>query len=135
MRRLHVLVRFRDRDVEVKIEGKDGTRDQHDEDGESGVLEVRDLDFHGSELNAPANIASSWRRLEADVLPVCRLQVLEMVGFSKVQLFEIFGEDDDGVPDEEVGKVSGEEGVHAAVHEMLLDIGINDEVWVEVFFA
>ena len=42
-----------------------------------------------------------------------------MVGFVEVKGFEIFGEDHDGVSDEEVGEMCGEEGVHAAVHELL----------------
>jgi hypothetical protein len=34
-----------------------------------------------------------------------------------------------------MGEVGSEEGVHAAVHELLLDVRIGDEVWVEVFFS
>ena len=49
-----------------------------------------------------------------------------MVSFGEVQLFEIFGEDDDRVADEEMGEVGSEKGVHAAVHELLLDVRIGD---------
>lgn len=58
-----------------------------------------------------------------------------MVGFGEVEGFEVFGEDDDGVADEEVGEVRGEAGVHAAVHELLFDVLVDDKVGVEVFFA
>ena len=126
MRRLHILICLRDRDIEVQVERQDGARDEHDEDGESCIFEVCDLDFHGSELHAPADVVPSGRGLEADVLPVCRLQVLKVVSFGEVQLFEIFGEDDDRVADEKMGEVGSEEGVHAAVHELLLDVRIGD---------
>ena len=135
MRRLYVFIRLWDRNIEVQIKGEDCTRNEHHEDGESCILEVCNLDFHGSELDAPADVVSRWRRLEADMLPICGLEVFEVVGFGKIQLFKVFGEYDDWVPDEEMGEVSCEEGVHTAIHKMLLDIGINDEVWVEVFFS
>jgi len=135
MRCLHILISLRNRDVEIQIEGQDSTCDEHYEDGKGCVLEVCDLDFHGSKLDTPADVVSSWGRLETDVLPVCGLQVLEVVGFGEVQLFEIFGEDDDGVADEEMGEVRCQEGVHTAVHELLLDVWVDDEVWVEVLFS
>lgn len=69
------------------------------------------------------------------MLPVGALQVLEVVRLGEVEGFEVFGEDDDGVADEEVCKVRGEAGVHAAVHKLLFDVGVDHEVGVEVFFA
>jgi len=58
-----------------------------------------------------------------------------MVCFREIKGMEIFREDDNRVADEEVGEVGGEEGIHAAVHEVLFYIWIDYEIWVEVFFA
>lgn len=58
-----------------------------------------------------------------------------MVCFGEVQLLQVFSEDDDRVTDEQVCEVRGEHRVHTAVHELLLDVGVEDEVRVEVFFA
>jgi hypothetical protein len=43
------------------------------------------------------------------MLPVCGLKVFEMVGFGEIEFFEIFGEDDNWISDEEVGEMSSEE--------------------------
>ena len=56
-----------------------------------------------------------------------------MVGFGKVKFFKIFVEDYDGVSDEKVGEMSGEEGIHATIHQLLFNLGINDQVGVQVF--
>ena len=69
------------------------------------------------------------------MLPICRLQIFEMVGFVEVKGFEVFGEDDYGVADEEVGEVGGKEVVHAAVDEALFEGFVDDEVGVHVFGA
>lgn len=55
-----------------------------------------------------------------------------MVGFGEVEGLEVFGEDDDGVADEEVGEVGGEEVVHAAFDEAILEVFVDDEVGVEI---
>lgn len=104
---LHVVGSTGDRDVEVKIEAKDRPRDQYDKDGESGILKIGDLDFHGPELDAPARVFVMWWRLEAHVLPICGLKVFEVVGFIEVEVLEVFSEDDNGITDEQVGKVGG----------------------------
>lgn len=82
--RLHVLVDFDDGDVEVEVEGQDGAGDEHDEDGEGGVLKIRDLDLHGAEFDAPPDVVVGRRRLEAHVLPVGRLDVLKVVRLAHV---------------------------------------------------
>lgn len=59
-----------DGDVEVEAEAEDGAREEDDEDGECGVLEVGHLDLHGSELDSPSNRGVHGRRLETDGLPI-----------------------------------------------------------------
>lgn len=49
-----------------------------------------------------------------------------MVGFGEIKLLEVFVEDDDGVADEEVGEVRGEEIIHAAFYQALLEILIDN---------
>lgn len=126
MRRLHVLADLRNRDIEIQIVAKNRAGNKHDKHRERRVLKICDLNLHRSELDAPSDIDTCGWGLEAHVLPVCGLEVLEVVGFGEVEGFEVFGEDDDGVADEEVGEVSGEAGVHAAVHELLFDVLVND---------
>ena len=105
---LHVLVCFWDRDVEVEVEAEDGAGDEDNEDGEGGVFEVGYLDFHGAEFDTPADVIVRWWGLEADVLPVCGLQILEVVGFGEVELLKVFGEDHNGIADEEMSEMRGE---------------------------
>lgn len=133
MRRLHVLRRLHDRDIKIQLEAQDRSRDEHDKDRKSCVLKIRHLDLHRPELDPPADIGVGGGRLEADVLPVCGLEVFEVVGFGEVEVFEVLGEDDEGVADKEVGEVGGEEGVHTAVHEAGTEGGIDGEVRVMVF--
>ena len=83
----HVFGGAGDGDVEVQIEAEDCPRDEYDEDGESGVLKVGDLNFHRAELHTPADVCVVWRRLEAHVLPVCGLDVFEVVCFIEVEGF------------------------------------------------
>jgi len=132
VRRLHVLVDLGYGDVEVEIERQDGARDEDNEDGERGVLEIRNLDLHGPELDAPPDIVVGRRRLEAHVLPVGGLDVLKVVRLGQVQFFQVLGKDDDGVADEEVRKVRREPVVHAPIQKLLLDGLVDDEVLVEV---
>lgn len=114
VRRLHVLRRAGNGYVEVQVEAEDRARGENDEDGKGGILEIRHLDLHAAKLDAPASLAARGRGLEAHVLPVCALQVLKMVGAGEVEVGQVFVEDDNGVADEEVGKVCREEVVHAA---------------------
>ncbi len=104
---LHILGCFGNGDVKVQVEAEDCARDEHDEDGESGVFKVGDLDFHWAKFNPPASVFVVWWRLEAHVLPVGGLQIFKVVGFVKVEGFEVFSEDDNGVTDEEVCKMGG----------------------------
>lgn len=88
VRRVHVLRRTRDGQVEVQVEAEDRACDEHDEDGKGCILKVGHLDLHAAKLDAPAgHVVTGARRgrLEAHVLPVCRLQVLKVVGRGEVQ--------------------------------------------------
>jgi hypothetical protein len=58
-----------------------------------------------------------------------------MVRFVEVEGFEIFGEDDYRVADEEVREVRGEDGIHATVHELLLEVRVEYEVGVKIFIS
>ena len=69
------------------------------------------------------------------MLPIRRLQILEVIGFIEVELVKVFGEDDEGVTDEEVGKMGGQKGVHAAGNEASVDGGVDDEVGIVVLRA
>lgn len=103
---LHVLGRALDGNVEIEIETQNGPGDQHDEDAEGCVFEIRDLDLHGAELDSPANIVlPRWRWLESHVLPVGGLEVLKVIYFVQVELFQIFREDDQWIANEEVCEV------------------------------
>ena len=132
---IHVFGRAWDGKVEVQLEAQYGAGDKHDEYGEGGVFEIGHLDLHRAELNAPADVGVGGRGFEANVLPVGRLQILEMVGFAEVELIEVFGEDYQGVADEEMGKVGGEKGIHAAGNEAGVDGGIDDELGIVVLRA
>lgn len=57
-----------------------------------------------------------------------------MVGFREVEVFEVFGEDYDGIADEEMGKVRGEEVVHAAFDEALFDVLVYNKIGVEILW-
>jgi len=84
MRRLHILIGAFNRDIKIEIKTQYRPGDQHHEDGEGGVLEIRDLDLHGTELDPPADVVPGGGRLEADVLPVGGLEVFEVVGFGEI---------------------------------------------------
>lgn len=58
-----------------------------------------------------------------------------MVGFGEVELLEVFGEDHNGIADEEMSEMRGEHGVHAAVHELLFDVWISDECRIEILLS
>jgi len=63
------------------------------------------------------------------------LEVFEVVGGGEIEGAEVFGEDDDGVADEEMGEVGGQEGVHAAGDEFGVEGGVGEEGGVVVFGA
>lgn len=56
MRSAHVLVYERDRENKVQVERVHDVGDEADADCQSSILEVRQLDVHRSELNAPSDI-------------------------------------------------------------------------------
>ncbi len=58
---------------------QNGSGQQYDENGESGILEIGQLHFHGPELDPPSDGRVCRRRLEADRLPVGRLDILDRV--------------------------------------------------------
>src|SRR6202012_2173734 len=99
---LHVLRGSRYGDVEVEIEAQNRPCDEHDEHGEGGVFEVRDLNLHTSKFHPPANICAGRRRLDSHVLPICGLDVLEMVRSFRVKLLQILGEYDNRVTNKEM---------------------------------
>ena len=68
------------------------------------------------------------------MLPICRLKILKVVGLVQVELFEVFGEDDDRISNEEVGEVSSQQCIHSAVHELLLQVFVYDKVRIHVLF-
>ena len=132
---LHVFGRARNRNVEIEIKAKDSASDKYDEDRECGIFEIGYLDFHRSELDTPADVIVGWRWLEADVLPVCGLQIFEVVGFAEVEFFEVFCENDNRVADEEMGEMRGEEVVHAAMFKALVEVRVDNEVGIQVFLS
>jgi len=69
------------------------------------------------------------------MLPVGRLKVFKMVCTFRIQAFEVFGEDNDRVSNEEMGKVRGKSFIHAAFDELLLDFGVDDKVGVEIILS
>ena len=58
-----------------------------------------------------------------------------MISLGEIQVVKVFGEDDKGVADEEVGEMGCEQRVHAAGDEAVADGGINGQVWVMIFGA
>jgi hypothetical protein len=79
MSRLHILGDSRDRNVEIQIEGQNGTGDQDEENAEGSILEIGYLDFHWTKLDTPSNIGATRRWLETHVLPIGGLQVFKVV--------------------------------------------------------
>lgn len=103
--RLHVLADFGDGDVKVQVEAENGTSDQHDENGESGVFKIRHLDLHRSKFDSPSGIFVVGRWFESHMLPVRGLKILEMVGLVQIESLQILVEYDDWIPDEEMRKM------------------------------
>lgn len=123
----HVLCGALNWNVEIEIETQNGSSDQHDEDAEGGVFKVRDLNFHGAELDSPANVVlSDWRWLESHMLPVGGLNVLKVIDFVQIELFQILREDDQWVANKEVREVCGQQFVHSTIHQSPFDSFVDD---------
>jgi len=73
---LHVLVDLGNREIEVEVQAQDRPRKENDEDREGGVLEIRHLNFHGSEFHSPTDRGTNRRRFEPDGLPIRGLYIL-----------------------------------------------------------
>lgn len=70
---------LRDRNIEVEVLAHDGTREENDEHGKSGVLKISQLNFHSPELDTPADGRVRRRWLESKGLPVGGLEVLMII--------------------------------------------------------
>ena len=55
-----------------------------------------------------------------------------MVGFGEIKVLKVFGKDNEGVADEEVGEVGSKEGVHTSFDEAGMESGVNYKVRVVV---
>mmetsp|Transcript_5994 Transcript_5994/g.25081 ORF Transcript_5994/g.25081 Transcript_5994/m.25081 type:complete len:440 (-) Transcript_5994:1468-2787(-) len=109
VRRLHVLVDLGHGDVDVEVERQKHAEHEHRKHRERGVLEVRQLDFHRAQLDAPADVVRvrARRRLPADRVPVRRLDVLEVVRVRRVvEFFDHALEHDERIANEEVRDVA-----------------------------
>jgi len=76
---LHVFINFRNWHDEVYVEVVDHVHQESQSNNEASVLEIGQLNVHGSEFHAPTDIwiLGRWR-LEAERVPICWLQVFEM---------------------------------------------------------
>jgi len=129
----HVLGRALDWKVEVEIETENGSCDQNDEDGECSILKVGNLNLHWSHFDTPANVTPRWGWFESHVLPICRLQVLEVVDFVQIERYEVLVENYDRIADEKVGKVRREEIVHTTFNQTCFEFFVDDKIRIEVF--
>ena len=121
----HGLVDLGQRNVERQVEGEHHARHQDDEHGERGILEIRQLHFHGTEFGAPADVrvvgtGGRRGRLPATRLPVRRLNVLEMLHRARVIQLDLFLEHDEGVAGEEVRQVVRQVLVDADAEQAVL---------------
>mmetsp|Transcript_117883 Transcript_117883/g.279744 ORF Transcript_117883/g.279744 Transcript_117883/m.279744 type:complete len:392 (+) Transcript_117883:748-1923(+) len=137
---LHVLVHLGQGLQQAKVEHQDRPRDDHDEGCEGGVLEIRELHFHGSELRTPPNMGGAsvglhGRGLPADGLPVCRLDRLEVVRGAVVVQLHVALKDHQGVPGEEVGDVPGHCLVDALLEQQALHLLVDFARDVAVAFG
>lgn len=102
----HVFRGALDGDVEVQVEAEDCASDEHDEDAKRCVFEIGQLHLHRPELDSPADVTSVWWwGLEPHVLPVRRLEILEVVCLAKIEVLEVLGENHQRVSDEKVCEV------------------------------
>ena len=104
----HAFLDFTDRNIEIETEGEDYSSDEDDEDCEGGVFEIGDLDLHGTEFDAPADVGAWWGWFKTHVLPICRLEVFEMVAVYRVILIDCFIEDDEGSSNKEMRNMVGQ---------------------------
>ena len=123
---LHVFRRAGNGNIKVEVETDYSPCDKDYKDRKGRVLEVSDLNFHWAEFNSPSYVVVCWRRFESHVLPVCGLEVLEMIGLTKVKRLKVFCKNNDRVTDEEMGEMCGEKMVHSTVHQALLYVFVHD---------
>ena len=69
------------------------------------------------------------------MLPICRLQIFEVVSTIEIKLLEVFAKDDDRVTDEEMGEVCSEKVIHTAVKKTLFEGVVDDKIGVVVVFS
>ena len=130
MSTLHVLCHLTDGNVEVEIEAEDGSSDEHQEDRKGGVLKIRHLNLHRSKFDAPSCVGIRWRWLEAQMLPIGRLKVLEMIRLVEIEVLQVLLEDDERVANEQMGKMRSEEFIHATIHQPSFEIFVHDQIRV-----
>lgn len=94
--------------VKVQVEAQYGPGQEDDKHRVRSVLKVGQLDFHASELDPPSNRRVDRRGFEPHRLPICRLDVFEMVHRRLVVLVDPFAEDDQRITDEQMGDVFGQ---------------------------
>lgn len=92
-------------DEEIQSIGEDHPRQQDDEHGEGCVFELRSLQFHRPELDAPANRCVWRRRFEPHIVPIGRLEILEVVCVACIILINLLLEDDQRISDHQVRDV------------------------------
>ena len=85
---------LRQRNVEAEIKSQQDPGDQYDEDGESCILEVRELHLHRSEFSPPSDMRvlvgqPGGRRLPPTSLPVGGLQALEVIHTLLIVQFDL----------------------------------------------
>jgi len=79
MSSVHVFIWLCNWDKEIYIEMVDHIGDETHHYNETGVLEISDLDIHGSELDPPSDVGSlSWRWFESHWVPICRLNIFKV---------------------------------------------------------
>ena len=79
MRPLHVLVDQRDGQDVVQVEGVDHVSNHADANSQRCVLEISQLDVHGSKLHSPADVRifRGWI-FKPEGVPVRRLKVFKV---------------------------------------------------------
>lgn len=73
------MIYLLDWDVEVDSKREDCSGEQDDEYGKRSILKVGDLDLHTAELDPPPDALAGWWWLETHMLPVCGLNILELI--------------------------------------------------------
>mmetsp|Transcript_3474 Transcript_3474/g.10681 ORF Transcript_3474/g.10681 Transcript_3474/m.10681 type:complete len:200 (+) Transcript_3474:1425-2024(+) len=130
----HVPIDRREGHVKIQVEIQNDTRDKNHEDSEGRILEISELHLHRAKLSAPPNVRVSferclgWRRLPPHGLPVCRLDVLEMVRLAFVVELYSLAIHDQGVPHEEMGNVPCENLVDSRRNECLVRVLVERRI-------